>query len=429
MIFGRDNDARDRRLSCSGDSPVPSVRAVCSRVRLAVLAACAVALCALPTARGALAQEPAERPLERIAGRVVQGTKGVELPAGLQVTLTVLDGEGNVVAELPQTVNADGAFSFADLPGDTASPGRYTISMTYGEIRSTVRLAEVDDPEIIELLVFEPTGSTGVFSVLTHATMIEPGDVDSGLLTISELVDLANTGDRTFVPDVSSVPDGVPRLLTFDLPEGYQELSVESNLPPNAFVKLDRGFGLFAPVPPGRYRLLFGYTVPHADEELVFVRRFPYGAEQVRFLMADGMGTVSGHGLVPGENALIGDNSYRVMQGSDYPKGAEVTIRLSLLASPSVAGAADDAAGGTAWMIIAIPAVAGVAMAVLLGHAIHTQSRRGSVTMVSPDRQDTLVAEIAELDNRFEVGTLGEQEYRRLRTQLVGRALGRSQHQ
>ena len=371
----------------------------------------------------ALAQEPSAAPLERIAGQVVQATAGAELPADLEVTLTILDADGALLSEVVQPVGADGGFSFVDLPGEPAFPDRYRVSVAYGDLRRTVLLEEAADPVNIELLIFEATSSPDDIVVRTHSTVIEGVDADQGLVGVLELVVLVNAGDRAFTPDMSTLPDAMPELLTFGLPPGYRGLSVETSLPGDTFVEMGNGFGLVTPVPPGEYQLMLSYTAPYEGDYLEFSRPLPYGAGELRFLTPEGIGTVSGHGLVLGEDAVIGGATYNVMSGKGYPRGTGINLRVAGLPRASLAGIGDKAEDGTAWWIIVVPALTAAAMAALLGYSLYRRSRRPAAPATISGGRAAVVREIAALDDRFAAGELEEAEYRQLREGLMARAL------
>jgi len=400
-------------------------RAVAASWRQVIRFPVVVATLLMLSVAPAIAQEPSDTPLDRVAGRVAQATEGADLPVGLEATLRVFDADGNLFAEVAQPLDADGAFSFTDLPGDRDFPERYQVSVDYGDIRRTVPVAEAADPEDIELLVFESTQFLDVIAVQTHSTVIEAVDPDQGFLRVLELIDLTNVGDRAFTPDLSGMPDTMPELLTFSLPPGYSELSVETTFPSSAFVELDNGFAVFTPVPPGDFRLLLSYAVWYEEEQFVFPRNLPYGARELRFLFPQGIGPVSGDGLTAGDDTVIGERAYRTASGTDYVRGSAIAVHLSGLPRPSLTGTPTGGEGGVPWLTTVVPSSAGAAILALVAYALYRRARRTAapVSVSRPESGANYVEAIAALDERFEAGELGEDDYRRLRDDLVGRAL------
>lgn len=387
---------------------------------LPLLAAGAFAAAMLAPFQAVMAQTPPAP--DRVAGHVVQGTGDAEVPAGLEVTLRVIDAQGSLVDERTETIDADGTFSFADLPNQ--ADNRYQLVVVYGNIRRTVAVEDALNPENIDLYVYEPTDALDDVTVLTHAIIIPRVDGRSRVMGVLELVELSNIGDRTFVPNISGSSAGMPQVVLFALPKGFQELSIESDLPTGSVLETELGFALTNAVPPGEFSIMFSYAVEYDGDSFEFARTMTLGAREVRILMPPSAGIVSGDGLSPQEDAQLGETSYRVLRGLDYPRDERMTIRFSQLPQPSFIETIANFTGRSAWTTIGVPTVAAAAMAGLLAYVfLFRKHRRDAFGTISPGQRRRLVSEIAALDNRYESGEVDDDEYDRLRDALVGKAL------
>ncbi len=396
------------------------------RTTSAVALGFAVVATLLVLSRPATAQEITIdlTPPERIAGHVIQSTVGAAFPDGVEVRLMVVDAAENLLEEQTQAVAADGAFEFDEYPRDDGT--RYRLQVQYGNLLRTVNVEDSLTPDDIGLRIYETTNSLDSLSVGTHAIIVPRVDGRSRLMGVLELVELVNDGDRTFVPDLTTSGTGMPDLVRFALPPGYQELSIESDLPTGSVIEIDRGFALSNAVPPGEFSLLFSYAVEYGGDSITFDRTLPLGARELRLLVPPSLGDVSGDGLAIADETQLGETQYRVLRGDGYEVGASLEIRFTGLPQPSFVESVADFVGRSALTTIGIPALAALAMAALLAYVFLFRSRQQSAAaaLQGAERQ-AVVDEIAALDERYEGGEFEDEEYDRLRALLVDRILGR----
>ena len=282
------------------------------------------------------------------------------------------------------------------------------------------------NPEDIGLLIYETTSSLDGLSVGTHAIIVPRVDGRTRLMGVLELVELVNDGDRTFVPNLTDPEAGMPELMRFSLPPGYQELNIESDLPTGSVIEIDRGFALSNAVPPGEFSLLFSYAVEYGGDSITFDRTLWLGARELRLLIPPTSGDVSGDGLEQVDETQLGETQYRVFKGSEYPAGAALRIRFTGLPQPTFVESIAEFLGRSALTTIGIPALAALAMAALLAYVFFFRSRQraGAAALQGAERQ-AVVEEIAALDDRYEADEFEDEEYDRLRARLVNRILGR----
>ena len=160
-----------------------------------------------------------------IAGELQNGTTGAEIPPKLTVTLNVFN-LGDNLSSRESAADAQGRFSFEGVPaGDGFG---YIISTDYA---GAVYVYESDYPlpsEPVVLTIYESTTSGEALIVNSHSLVVNAADPNTRLMNVLELVGLENTGDRTFVPDITQ-PARMD-LLRFSLPSTVTNLDVQTSM-------------------------------------------------------------------------------------------------------------------------------------------------------------------------------------------------------
>ncbi len=221
-----------------------------TRLRPAVLAAFALAIAALSTARA-----------DRVNGYVIDGNTGTRLP-GVEVAFLVTQ-EGQTSEILRKPSDGDGRFSFS---GPFITPGlEFALLAIYGDASyPTTKLFAGNQKQII-LEVFDSTDKPAEIRIANYHLFLH---LQESNLEVGNLVEMENRGDKTF----SGSGLGIDRRVTeFELPAGLFNLTgnlrqVGSNL-----------FVDHQPLPPGRTQLSFTYLVN--TQELV--DGFPFASRYV----------------------------------------------------------------------------------------------------------------------------------------------------
>ena len=239
----------------------------------------------------------------------------------------------------------------------------------------------------------------------------------AGVLTV---INVDNRGDRIWIPDLSDPNLTGLDLLRFNLPEGYSDLAIESELPNGNVLEIPTGFALTNPVPPGEAAILISYIIPYEGDGFDFTLKLPYGADQVRTLLPDDAGEISAEGFGTLEPVVVADNVFNQFEGDNYAKGDEVLISYSGLPQPKLLQTVSDFFQGRTYVVVIIWII-GVAMLGILVWAIYS-SRKRSHQYADDDgelvgRSDFL-AEIAALDDEFEANKIDEDEYNEQREEL-----------
>ena len=355
-------------------------------------------------------------PARMVEGRLVNGTDGGPVPAGATV---VLHEESASRHEHREAVtDTDGGFRFEGIVVEPDTV--YGVSVTYGEAVYGVDLDLSVQPDPVMLTVYEPVRDDSFLKVPTASVLFAQVDKATQTLWALEIVSITNDTDRTYVPGPEPM-----QILRFGLPSGAEGLTVDTRLLQPSVIQVDRGFGLFASVPPGEHEVMYAYRFPYSGPEVEFSRIFRYGAERLRVLAPRDVADLSA-GALGSETVVIGEQDYNVLSMADVGRGDPVSVTLRNLPMSSFVDGARRRVEEFPWQLAA-PAL----LAVLLGGVIVVALRRrgreasidavpGKASVVRTEYEELLLA-LVSLERRFEDGEIGDADYDRRRGALAAR--------
>jgi len=354
-----------------------------------------------------------------ILGKVTNGTEGGVLPDDLEVILMSIDAANNQIIEQETiTVDEDGIFGFSNLG---SGPGLvYRVVVNAENYTPSVDMSTVEDWQNVSMSIYDETTSLDDITVSSYVMMVPTIDARSRQAGVLTVINVDNRGDRIWIPDLSDPNLTGLDLLRFNLPEGYSDLAIESELPNGNVLEIPTGFALTNPVPPGEAAILISYIITYEGDGFDFTLKLPYGADQVRTLLPDDAGEISAEGFGTLESVFVADNVFNQFEGDNYTKGDEVLISYSGLPQPKLLQTVSDFFQGRTYVVVIIWII-GVAMLGILVWAIYS-SRKRSHQYADDDgelvgRSDFL-AEIAALDDEFEANKIDEDEYNEQREEL-----------
>jgi hypothetical protein len=375
-----------------------------------------------------------------VAGRVVQGTAGARLPENLQIVLLTIDSAaGQIVERATADTDAEGRFTFGST---LAGPGvnlRLLANTGDGLYSQELDLSTVADRSNVELKIWETTTALDNISVTSYVMLAPTIDERTRLMGVLTVADIQNSGDKVWRIDPATPGLTGLDLVRFNLPEGYRDLSVESDLPAGNTLEIGTGFAITNPIPPGPYNILMSYVVPYSGDSLDFELKLPFGAGLVRVMLPETRGKVTGDGFGPSDSVVLNDTVYQALEGRDYARGASVKMTFAGLPQPSLTGKVVDFFEGRLYVLVVIWVAAAV-MIGLLAYAFIASKRRARATAAlavagggampaNGPAEETLrerhrlVAEIAALDDQHAAGKIGDAEHSAKRAELKERAL------
>jgi len=338
--------------------------------RVAAIAVAAVLVTLLQTAP-ALAQEP---PGNAISGRVVNGTEGGTVPDNFQVILLTVDEELGEVTETNSThVDRDGSFIFEDV---LRSPGiTYRVVADYHDVAHATYLDGESELAGVEATIYELTTSPDDLALESYALYVPEIDGQTRTMGMLGVAAVRNKGDRVFVSDAGDAAGAVTGTLWLPAPEGYEDLSVETDLPQGSIIGSAHGWMMTHPVPPGTRGVVFTYTVAYEGDELEFALNLPWGADSLRLFLAEGLGNVRMDGVSADNLVTAGDTTYVMAEGAGYERGSEITVRYERLPTPSFLQSLSSVFSGRIYLVVIIWLAAAGILA-MLAYVFFVQRRK-----------------------------------------------------
>jgi hypothetical protein len=363
-----------------------------------------------------------------ITGSVVNGTEGGSLPADVAVTLYYLR-DGNIIEQRTDVTDASAAYRFTDV--DTAPALSFVVVAAYGQVPyNTPELQFTEGTEIQAppLLVYESSQDASVVRVVTDVLFVAPGEEQSGMLSVMEVVRLANDSDRTYLATGVAGGGAPMNVLRFALPPDAQDLTVLSGLSAENVVQIDRGFGVFMPLFPGEREVAFGYQVPYSGSTLDLTKRTVYPTDHLAIIALEEHALQFNSSQMTVQATPIGDRRYLVGAANSLEARAEVNVQVAGLPAPSLQVRLERLFERVRNAQASLFVVLGVILILPIFYAVFRlgiRSRRRNMatpsaidspaTVTEPDAKEGLLLEIAQLDDDFAAGGLAEADYQRLR--------------
>ena len=301
-----------------------------------------------------------------IEGSIFNATQGGGGVAGLPVTLHQISALGPL--NLQTDSDDQGRFRFDGISFDPARA--YGVSVRFqGAIYGTdVDLSE-GSPDPLSIAVYDASSDDTIVSVTSASLLLASVDGASQTVAALEIINLANDSDHAYVPG----PDPM-QLLRFGLPAGATGLQVDTRLIDADYAQVDRGFALFASVPPGEHQVTFSYRFPYQGDEHTLEKSYRYGAGTIRVLAPYEVMAIKIARLGDPESIAIGQRQFQLIEAGGVARGETLSIQLAGLPRAS----ARDRIGRGLDNIrfeYAAPVALGVLMAVLLAYGVFWKGR------------------------------------------------------
>ncbi|MBN1119518.1 MAG: hypothetical protein JXJ17_00445 [Anaerolineae bacterium] len=346
-------------------------------------------------------------PLARnaVVGRVVMGTPGADLPAGLSVRLRgrTRDESGQpvdfLVVDVP--VDAGGAFRFDGAAFDRSGI-TYTAEMTLDGL--TFSEGRGIDPRIpsvaIPLVIYATTADSDVITVEMELTLID----QPGALAVEQRIAYSNLSDRAYATR-DPVRGGQRGSVTISLPADAYGVAFAGGQIGGRFVETGPATYVdTALVPPGErvHTIEVSYFLPY-DGPRELSLPLTYTVESLAVHAPEAYPLRAG-GLFDAGYEVIGGDLILHYVGVDLDAGEPLLIEIG----PVEAGESNV-------LRVALITIGGVIAISVVVWLIGRIRRRGGRWTASQRR---LIREIAALDDAHAAGEIGETDYRARRADL-----------
>ncbi len=333
---------------------------------------------------------------EQVTGYIVTGTPGQSLPPNLAVIFEYQrNSDGAIIS---QTVPLDAQGRFV-VTGTQLSHGDVMRARTdYDEITYFSDVVPAELQATLPITIYERTAD--VSAVRASVLHVIAQSTDQGL-SISEVYVLSNSADR-----VVANP-GQP-ILHFSLPAGATQVSADPNLPADVLVPGGDGLDFFGSMPAasqGTQSVAFTYVLPQGSTVLDRVASLPI--DMVNLLVQGDPQAIrvsSDRFESQGVRSFEGQ-PYQLFQANGLTAGQTVPLKIE------PAGAAVD------WRILL-----GIGLVVVgvVGLVIwqRSQKKQPAADRSLAIQKETLIDQIAALDDEFAAGKIDEVNYKAKRAKL-----------
>ena len=359
-----------------------------------------------------------------VAGKIVNGTAGGDVPTGADIALHAIDGDAGGVATYNATSDEQGNFLFEGVV--PLAGGNYVLVMDYAGMRYNALIDGEESGKPAEFTVYEVTRDISVIEVERQAMIIADIDPKEREIRILEVLTINNSSDETLLPELTNITNPADiNFLRFSLPPEASELNVQSTLPGGDVIPMGTGFAVTAPVLPGEHQVTYTYSFPYQGDEAFFNQRLIQGAKLYQVLAPVSLSQIQVAPLEPKPRIEVDGAAFLVWEGTDFEARQGVVLQISQLPEPGLAiRVAQTISGVDLWLTV-IPVTLGLGLGALLLFAWFRGVREARSELVSglPEqrRRQSLVQAVAVLDERFERGQVGDQDYRERRNEMLGR--------
>ncbi len=360
---------------------------------------------------------PPTGPTGEVMGTIINQNTGQAVSEPLDVMLHVLDQNYADTGMLHAQSLADGTFLFSDAPFDTNL--QYAVMATFEGVTYFSDVVPVDTTSMqvsVDVPVYESTSD--LTNVQVDQMHVLFNFAEDGMET-KEIYILSNTGERT-IKDVYQLDVDKAATLEFPLPFDADFVFFKPD-DQDRFVKLDGRFADTYPLLPGANsaQIMINYLVPFANGRS-YNYTAPLNIVSMNFLVEEKSNvTLQGEGLAGPEHMTLDDGkSYLVYSYAHLRSGESLDITFT------GDGETNKAAGSSIPPVAVGVAVLGLA---LIGIGVWWWRKPDNSQNIDDDQSndtplDDLILEIAQLDEKHELGQLDAQEHQHQRGELMERA-------
>lgn len=353
---------------------------------------------------------------------------------GAPVMLRVFDGE-QPVDHRQATTDDKGLARFEGLPTDPS--WAFVAQTTYQDVPFESKMLQFEPSQTsleVPLPIYE--GGAKKEDVRINRAHWVVGVNSPQSLDVGELYAFTNASDRVYMGEPDG-PNGTPVVLSFEVPKGATNVSFEGGELGSRFLEADGKYVDTLPLAPGQRQILLRYNLPIADGKVTLSHPIPYPIDNLNLLAPDLAGMkVDAPDWVEGDPLQTQGGAFRNYVRTALAAGAAPVATLSGInaaaladANPSPAGSQQvidrNATPGISGLPV-VPIVVAIVAGLLLGLGTYFVIRRQRAQVaVQPVQRSqirqSLVQDIADLDDAYEAGELAEADYQAQRRMLKAR--------
>jgi mono/diheme cytochrome c family protein len=380
----------------------------------------------------------------QISGTVTSGA-GAVLPAGLKAVLHGFDhgADGNFseTLTLETEVGPDGRYIFENL--EMPEGRAFYVSLEYGGVEYSSEAAFVQGGQTVfdlPIEVYETTSDTSLLEISQAHLLLDFSNPEK--VTVIHFLVIDNPSGKTIVAPAEGQP-----VISFSLPQGFENLQFENGILGGRFMATADGFGDQASILPGpdNYQLVFAYDLPYTPSTGLaslfggsttdLSIPLTLAARSVTVLVPEGV-TVAGSGFTDaGLQSMGGSVTFQMYRAGALPAGQRLEFKIS--GSPKTTASGEPAASSNQNLIVGVGAL-GVVLILVGGYLFWRDRRRAEDDEDLPEDEQALDEEeleeededeildaILALDDQFKAGNIAEAAYRERRAELKAKLSAR----
>ena len=273
---------------------------------------------------------------KNINGKIINMTSPGVLPEPTILQLMQVDTENESISKLEeQIVTSDGSFEFNIKNYSKDNIYRLVVDVGY-----YVNFYDVtnNNTNNIEISIYDRTDSLEDINLNSYIMMIPSIDRNSRQAGVLSMIKINNNGNNVFSANFSDPSLTGFNLFRFNLPDGWSNLSVESELPVGNVIEISTGFAMSNPIPPGEYSILTNYIINYENDNFDFDLKLPYGGDNIQFLLPYDAGKISAEKFSDVTEVSIGEKKYLMISGDDFKKNDVINVNFTGLPQPSFTG-------------------------------------------------------------------------------------------
>jgi len=351
-----------------------------------------------------------------LKGTIINGTNP-NIIYEYQVSLMSTQNSSTELIEIDSKTTSSN-FEFSKINIDESFT--YFLMITHQEIPTIVFLEEIDDQYEVDIVVHDRAFTPEDISIIDYSIMIPHLSPESDVVSILGLISFENIGNKTFYADLSDPNLSGLNLLRFSLPENFENLSVDSDLPPGNVMQIPTGFALSNPVPPGQHQILYSYSMPRNTTSINYTIRLPFGAKKFK-LLAPEKTDINKNEILTNELTEVDEKIYEVLSGNNIKNGEIINIQINKIATPTFYDKFLSFTKKNSISVL-IGTSSATILLILIFLSIYRNTQRN---YKHEDEENELIEKILKLDERFKNKQIEQEEYIILRNSYKKRIKGK----
>jgi mono/diheme cytochrome c family protein len=264
-----------------------------------------------------------------ISGLVTNGSGG-ELPTGAEVMLHGFD-QMQVAITQTTTVAPDGIYTFSNVEMPDGRMFFTSLQHQGSSFGSDVATATADTNNLdLPITIYDTTQDTSTLKIDRLHLFFEQADTQT--MRVAELLVISNDGSKAIVAKEPGQP-----VVTFNLPEGFQNLQFQDGELGGRYIQTADGFGDTSIIYPGKgsYQVLLAYDLPY-NHKLSLSQTLTMPADAVVILVPEQSFKVRGENLQDAGTRDMSGVPYQMYNLSSIEAGEQ--LKLSVSSSSTLLG-------------------------------------------------------------------------------------------